>query len=113
VSENWIAKIAFFNQICHIKSAEKLDFLHQIDAFTSPEVMMGAAHDMAGDLFSFGMVLCELVTGLPPSNIGVNSFFRLGKLSSFALNEDEIMKHILPDCPEGLEGLFLFNFIFI
>ena len=66
-----------------------------------PEIALCLDFDTSADLFSFGMVLCELITGREPSE----SFLNRRPQDLFALNEQEVSDAILDGCPEALEAL--------
>lgn len=68
----------------------------------SPEIALAQEYDMTSDIFSYGIVLCEMITNIPPSKTFMNRVPR----NSFALEEEEVARHVLKDCPEGLEGRY-------
>jgi len=73
----------------------------------SPEVALAADYDLASDIFSFGIVICELITGIPPST----TFMCRQPRNTFALDEEEVGRHVPLDCPEGLEGMYIVEIV--
>jgi LIM domain kinase 1 len=67
----------------------------------SPEVACALDFDMSADIFSYGIVLCEIITGKEPSN----QFMCRKPQDLFALNEKEVKNVVLGDCPPQLEAL--------
>jgi LIM domain kinase 1 len=69
----------------------------------APEIAMGEDFDCAADIFSFGILLCEMITNREPSD----TFLKRRAKELFALNEEELRSAIPEDCPESLEALTL------
>ena len=67
----------------------------------SPEMHMLYPFGTPADIFSFGILLCELITGKEPS---ANFLHREAK-TFFELDIDELKTAIPSDCPESLEAL--------
>jgi len=95
------ASICDFSFVCHRRSASKSQYTYGTDDFMSPEIALAADYDLASDIFSFGIVICELITGIPPST----TFMCRQPRNTFALDEEEVGRHVPLDCPEGLEAL--------
>lgn len=65
----------------------------------APEVMIGEPYDFKADVFSFGIVLTELITNKPPENRSITTGFQF-EAASF--------KARLPaDCPPALASIVL------
>jgi LIM domain kinase 1 len=69
----------------------------------SPEIALGEDFGTASDIFSFGIVLCEMITGREPSA----SFLKRMARDLFALPEEELRGNVLPGCPDSFEALTL------
>ena len=69
----------------------------------SPEIALAMDFDQSSDIFSFGIVICELITGREPSA----SFLCRKPNNMFALDESEVRDAVLPGCPPELEALAL------
>lgn len=102
VDKDWRAKICDFSFSCHVNSLLKQEFTYGTDEFMSPEIAMGEDFGTAADIFSFGIVLCEMITKQEPSAYFLK---RTAQNSCFALPEDELRSAVLADCPESLEAL--------
>ncbi len=64
-------------------------------------MLLGRPYDLSADVFSFGVILCEVITGRAPDS----DHLAREAATGFALDETELLYAILPDCPEGLEAL--------
>ena len=102
IDDDFRAKLCDFSFACHDESTSKLDYVYGTDEFMSPEVAMGENFSLPTDMFSFGILLCELITGLEPSN----SFISRRAQTFFAVNEQEVFDAILPECPDELQVNF-------
>jgi len=65
------------------------------DEFMAPEVILGRPYDEMADIFSFGMLMFEImarrdVGKLIPRNAG----------NQFKINEDDVRSKLPPDCPK-------------
>ena len=99
VDDKWRAKLCDFSFAIHKDSQSKRDYTYGTEEFMSPEIAFALDFDLSADIFSFGILLCELMTDIEPS-------IRKPQ-DSFALNEEEVRSRILPGCPEALEALAL------
>lgn len=101
IDSEWRAKLCDFSFACHNESSSKKDITYGTDEFMAPEVACALDFDVSADIFSFGIVLCEIITGEAPSD----DFMRRKPQDLFALNEKEVQAVILPDCPAALKSL--------
>lgn len=92
-----------FSFACHNDSTTKCEYVYGTNEFMSPEVAMADDFDMSADMFSFGILLCELITGLEPST----EFLHRRAPQYFALNTNELSDAVLPECPTDLHELTL------
>jgi serine/threonine protein kinase len=77
------------------------------DEFMAPEVIWGEPYDERADVFSFGVVLAELFTGL---KAGVGGFMERSPRGKFHLDEDAIraaLREGIPDAPERLHDVVM------
>lgn len=100
ISEKLHAYICDFSFICHRRSSSKSQYTYGTDEFMSPEIALATDYDTASDIFSFGIVICEIITGIPPSK----TFMCRQPRNTFSLDEEEVGRNVPLDCPEGLEG---------
>jgi serine/threonine protein kinase len=75
-----------FSFACHDESSSKQSFIYGTDEFMSPEVALALDFSFPADIFSFGIVLCELITNKEPSS----TFLHRRPQDSFALDESEL-----------------------
>ena len=68
--------------------------------FEAPEIMFCMDYDERIDIFSYGVVLCEIVSRQAPSM----SVFRR-EVPGFGINSDEIRTRANPGCPQDLIDL--------
>ncbi len=101
ITRDWRAKICDFSFACHVDNLAKFDFVYGTDEFMAPEIALGEDFGTAADIFSYGIVLCEIISGKEPSA----SFLKRSPRDLFALNEDELRSSIMNECPESLEAL--------
>lgn len=105
VDADWRAKLCGFSFASHENSpvSAKKEYVYGTEEFMAPEIAMGADFGVSADMFSFGMVLCEVVTRKQP---GANFLHRQPQ-KMFALNEAELREHVLPGCPDDLQVMAL------
>lgn len=99
VDDQWRAKLCDFSFAIHNDSKSKRHYTYGTEEFMSPEIAFALDFDLSTDIFSFGILLCEIMTDIEPS-------IRKPQ-ESFALNEEDIRSRVLPDCPEAFEALAL------
>lgn len=66
------------------------------DAFIAPEIQFSEPYGAAADVFSFGCVLAEIITGKTP---GINGFLERLPRNKFAPDIDAFRESVSPDCP--------------
>ncbi len=103
IDESGQAKLCDFSFACHLNSESKGHYIYGTDEFMSPEIALSLDFTQAADIFSFGIVLCEVICGKEPSA----NFLCRRPQESFALNEEELRVSVLSGCPEALEALAL------
>ena len=75
--------------------------MYGTEEFMSPEVALAHDFDKSADIFSFGIILCEIMTLKEPSS----SFLCRKAQNMFALDETELADSVMPGCPEEFEAL--------
>ena len=73
------------------------------DEFMSPEIALALDFSLSSDIFSFGIVLCEIMTCREPSE----KFLHRRAQDMFAVPEHELRVSIQKGCPEALITLAL------
>lgn len=75
--------------------------LYKLKSITqAPEIITGQDYDEMVDIFSYGIVLCEIITRRK-----ISRELQRKPEEAFALNPKELDKLIPPDCPEALKQL--------
>ena len=64
------------------------------DSYMSPEIMLGNEFDLPTDIYSLGIILCEIASRKLADD---NAFKR--SAPSFAIDQDEIRRRASPGCP--------------
>lgn len=75
--------------------------------FMSPEIALGMSFGLAADIFSYGILLAEVITGREPSNDAGREFLKRTARNQFCLDEEELRENILEGCPEELQVMAL------
>jgi LIM domain kinase 1 len=65
----------------------------------APEVLWGEVYDERADIFSFGVVLAEIITRRPP---GKNGFLERHPRTKFKMDTDQLRAAAPPDAPPSL-----------
>jgi serine/threonine protein kinase len=73
------------------------------DGFIAPEVMLGMNYTAQCDVFSFGMVLAQLITRLEPGE----DFWNRQQTGDLGLNDEEFIALVPAACPPELRDLTL------
>jgi LIM domain kinase 1 len=63
IDSEWHAKLCDFSFGCHDTSLSKEEFIYGTDEFMSPEVALAQPFGLPADIFSYGILLCEVMTG--------------------------------------------------
>lgn len=73
--------------------------------YIAPEVVRGSGYGMAADLWSFGCVVYELLTGFPPFYSPQNATDRRALFRKIETNEPSFAPHLSPAACDLLTGL--------
>jgi LIM domain kinase 1 len=95
-------KIADFGLARHHTEKSRPKTMCGTDGFLAPELILGMDYDHMADVFSYGMVLFEIIT-----RQRVEKAFPRGPANFFAIDEDQTRdsEHIPADCPPPLLDL--------
>jgi len=99
VCDDWKIKICDFGFARRAKAKPEYLTMCGTDEWMAPEVGLGEKYDTRADVFSYGMVLCELITRKKPP--------RRQPGRAYAFPVDEFKLRVPADCPEGLVKLVL------
>mmetsp|Transcript_15325 Transcript_15325/g.59901 ORF Transcript_15325/g.59901 Transcript_15325/m.59901 type:complete len:318 (-) Transcript_15325:123-1076(-) len=72
------------------------------ESYMAPEVILQEEYDNKADVFSYGLVLAELITGLK-----VSTAFERGPQDLFALQTEQVTDNLLAGCPPAFAQLCL------
>lgn len=91
-------KIGDFGLSCHVNSPQGTGISGTYQ-YMAPEVLRGETHTFQSDVFSYGHVLCEMITGIPPFH-GIDS----RQVAERVVNED-LRPPIPPTCQRAYAKL--------
>jgi tRNA A-37 threonylcarbamoyl transferase component Bud32 len=99
VDEHWRIKICDFG-LARIPRKSTRPMTHKIGTpfFMAPEVIQGKSYDEKADVFSFGIVLLEVVTRCK----GPPDIMERGQNEGYAVNYDRLLPFVPKDCPPEL-----------
>uniref|UniRef100_A0A6B2LDN5 non-specific serine/threonine protein kinase n=1 Tax=Arcella intermedia TaxID=1963864 RepID=A0A6B2LDN5_9EUKA len=72
------------------------------DEFMAPEIIMGNEYDGKADVFSYGMLLFEIIT-----RKDVGQVIPRGIENNYGVDEEKLLPKIPPDCPKSFRDLGL------
>ena len=109
IDNEWHAKISGLSHACHEECKINRE-LFCTDEFMSPEIALSLNFDKSVDIYSFGIILCEIITSKEPSTFCSTTLkeqFFLRKKEQIIFELDEVkLQHLIPsDCPEDFEVL--------
>jgi len=97
VDTNWKIKICDFGFARTYMKGKRPYTLCGTEDWMAPEIITGQDYDEKVDLFSFGIVLCEIITRRK-----ISRELQRKPEEAFALNPSDLAKLIPKDCPETL-----------
>ena len=103
IDDNFNGKICDFSFSIFDQSTDKLQLTYGTDEFMSPEIALALDFSFKSDIFSFGIVLSEMITEREPSK----DFMARRPQNMFAVNEAEVKECVLDGCPVVMEALAL------
>jgi serine/threonine protein kinase len=104
LDDDWRAKICDHSYAIGDRSPEIRTFTCGTYEFMSPEMACGEPYTGKTDIFSFGVVLCELICEKEP---GLGGFLVRDSKTFFVINEAEIRRAAQPGCPPSFLNLTL------
>ncbi|CAM9189689.1 unnamed protein product [Discosporangium mesarthrocarpum] len=97
----WRAKLCDYNFAIDQSSPIKQEFCAGTEEFMAPEVLLVDDYGTPSDIFSLGIIMVEMLTGIEPSC----DFPSRPPQDCFAVDEDEVRAALLQDCPGSLSLL--------
>lgn len=101
IDSAWRAKLCDFSFAIHVDSTVKSDFIYGTDEFMAPEIAMSEPFNTQADMFSFGVLLAEVITEREPSD----QFLKRTARDFFAMDVNQIRQTVLDGCPRSLTEL--------
>ncbi|CAM9872770.1 unnamed protein product, partial [Chrysoparadoxa australica] len=101
LSSDWRAKLCDFNLSIDDESPVKMHHAAGTEAFMAPELFLGEDFTFSGDIFSFGVMLWEMIVEREPED----GFLDRKPQASFIINMEALQELRPPDVPEGLWAL--------
>ncbi|CAM9762592.1 unnamed protein product [Ascophyllum nodosum] len=98
---DWHCKLSDFGMAREVSSNGKMTICGT-DEYMAPEMLFDESFSYPADIFSFGMVLLELITR---KKIGENGFARRTPAKLFALEAEDVRQESPPDAPDSLLSL--------
>ena len=86
LDSNWRAKLCDFSFAIHVESMVRSEYIYGTDEFMAPEVALGELFDCQADIFSFGVLLAEVITEREPDK----HFLHRKAQTLFSLDVDEL-----------------------
>jgi serine/threonine protein kinase len=68
IDNKWRAVLCDMSFACHRYSSTRMDYSCGTEAYMSPEIILAMDCDISSDVFSFGIILCAIITGREPSS---------------------------------------------
>lgn len=112
------AKLCDMSFACHINSTNRTEFSFGTTEFMAPEIALAYNCGFEADIFSLGIIFCEMITGMLSYLIFFifSNYYFLGKEPSktflnrhaknrFQVNEFDISNNLIENCPTALEAL--------
>ena len=102
IDASWRAKICDHSFAIAQRSPDISNFTCGTVEFMSPEVALNEPYDSKCDMFSLGIVICEMASEKEP---GAGGFLVRRPQDLFELPASEVQAAALPDCPPSLLNL--------
>jgi len=105
-SKNLLVDVGWRIKVCDFGFARKISKETQemticgTDEWMSPQVILGMEYGKKADVFSYGIVLTEIITERK-----IHNEFSRGPQNSFSIDEDKVRAHTLKGCPPALLDL--------
>ncbi len=99
IDDGWRAKLCDFNLAIDDSSSAKGDFVAGTEEFMSPEELLGEDYGFSSDIFSFGIMLFEMLCERIPGEAG---FMVRSPRDMFVLDMDDLNEKRPADAPDSL-----------
>ncbi len=99
IDDGWRAKLCDFNLAIDDSSSAKGDFVAGTEEFMSPEALLGEDYSFSSDIFSFGIMLFEMLCECVPGEAG---FMVRSPRDMFVLDMDDLNEKRTVGTPDSL-----------
>ncbi len=99
IDDGWRAKLCDFNLAIDDSSSAKGDFVAGTEEFMSPEALLGEDYGFSSDIFSFGIMLFEMLCERVPGEAG---FMVRSPRDMFVLDMDDLQEKRPAGAPDSL-----------
>jgi len=102
VDHNWRIKVCDFGFARTAQKAARPMTICGTGEWMAPEIILGQAYSEKADVFSFGIVLCEII-----SRKKITTELQRSALDAFGLDVDKFLALVPDDCPLELQSIAL------
>lgn len=116
LADDGVLKIIDFGIACLVDAQRSVDAIMGTPAYMSPEQLRGDALDARSDIYSMGIIVCELLTGMPPfpGTITLDNIWDHLPFDTSRLPVAEAMRNVIaqatdPERDERFDSMFEFG----
>eukprot|EP00301_Raphidiophrys_heterophryoidea_P021512 c5918_g1_i2.p1 GENE.c5918_g1_i2~~c5918_g1_i2.p1 ORF type:complete len:683 (+),score=160.00 c5918_g1_i2:182-2230(+) len=93
------ASLCDFGFAIDVTSPARLETISGTEEFLAPEMLTKNDFGLPTDIFSFGLILCELISG---RSVGENGFVVRSPETEYEVDERDVIHNVLEGCPPSL-----------
>jgi len=102
VDTNWKIKVCDFGFARTAQKSARPMTICGTGEWMAPEIILGQAYSQKADVFSFGIVMCEII-----SRKKITTELQRSALDAFGLDVDKFLNLVPDDCPMELQSIAL------